>query len=154
MHGAHDRGGGMTETEDNRRLWDRWIDLWNGDLELAEQIVHPEFAIHRIPAPHIPDGLGGQEALKAWVVGTRSFFDDLRFTVEVGPIVDGEMVAGRWVAEGSYQGGLPGSTAPAGTHIRFHGNDIWRAQDGLIREYWLSDDLFDLSQQLGVLPAG
>jgi hypothetical protein len=36
--------------------------------------------------------------------------------------------------------------------VRFHGNDIWRAEDGLIREYWLSDDLLDLLRQLGGFP--
>ena len=133
-----------------KRLWDRWIDLWNGDLDQAEGIIHPEFVSHRIPPPRIPDELHGREALLAWVRQTRSFFPDLRFTVEVGPIAEGEMVAGRWIAEGTYQGGIPGSTAPAGTSVRFHGNDIWRAEGGLIREYWLSDDLLDLLEQLGV----
>ncbi len=38
-------------------LWDRWIELWNGDLALAEEIIHPEFALHRIPPPRIPDGV-------------------------------------------------------------------------------------------------
>jgi predicted ester cyclase len=79
-------------------------------------------------------------------------FDGLRFTVEVGPIIDGELVAGRWIAEGAYRGGVPGSIVPAGSPVRFHGNDIWRARDGLIREYWLSDDLIDLLQQLGAVP--
>ena len=141
-------------TDDMRELWDRWIELWNGDLALAETIVHPEFALHRIPPPRIPDQLGGREGLVAWIEQTRSLFPDLRFTVEVGPIVDGRMVAGRWIAEGSYQGGIPGSTAPPGTRVGFHGNDIWRAEDGMIREYWLSDDLLDLMQQLGVIPTG
>jgi predicted ester cyclase len=139
---------------DSKVLWGRWIDLWNGDLAQADEIIHPEFALHRIPPPRIPDQLAGREALLAWVTQTRSLFDELRLTVEVGPIVDGEMVAGRWVAEGIYQGGVPGSTAPAGTRVRFHGNDMWRAEGGLIREYWLSDDLLDLMQQLGVNPAG
>jgi predicted ester cyclase len=137
---------------DMTSLWDRWVELWNGDLEQGEAIVHPEFELHRIPAPHIPDSPGGREYLIAWVGQTRSFFDDLRFTAEVGPIVDGDMVAGRWVAEGDYQGGIPGSTAPAGTRVRFHGNDIWRAEGGQVREYWLSDDLLDLATQLGVIP--
>jgi len=139
---------------DNRRLWDRWIDLWNGDLDLATDIIHPDFVIHRIPPPRISDQVHGREALLAWINQTRSLFDDLRLTVEVGPIVDGESVAGRWVAEGTYHGGIAGSTAPAGTRVRFHGNDIWRADGDLIREYWLSDDLLDLMQQLGVIPAG
>jgi predicted ester cyclase len=72
----------------------------------------------------------------------------------VGPVVDGEMVAGGWFAEGSYHGGVPGATVRAGTRVGFHGNDIWRSEDGLIREYWLSADLLDLSQQLGVGAAG
>jgi predicted ester cyclase len=139
---------------DSKSLWDRWIELWNGDLEQAKEIIHPEFALHRIPPPRISGDVGGREGLLAWVRQTRSLFDDLRFTVEVGPIVDGETVAGRWIAEGAYQGGIPGSTAPAGTRVRFHGNDIWRADGGVIREYWLSDDLLDLMQQLGVIPEG
>ena len=53
--------------------------------------------------------------------------------------------------KGTYQGGVPGSNTPAGTHVRFHGNDIWRPEAGMIREYWLSDDLLDLMQQLGVI---
>jgi hypothetical protein len=61
-------------------------------------------------------------------------------------------VAGRWLAEGTYQGGIPDSRA-AGRHPRsFHGNDIWRADGCLIREYGLSDDLLDLMRQLGVIP--
>ncbi len=136
--------------EARAELWGRWIDLWNGNLDVAEQIIHPDFDVHRIPMPHVPEGLGGRDTLVEWVRQTRSIIDGLRLTVEVGPLVDGEMVAGRWFAEGSYRGGIPGATAPAGTLVRFHGNDIWRAEDGLIREYWLSDDLLDLSQQLGV----
>ena len=136
-------------THDSHALWARWIELWNGDLAQAEQIIHPDFALHRIPPPPIP--VEGREGLVGWVEQTRSLFDDLRFTVEVGPVVDGELVAGRWLAEGAYQGGIPGSKSPPGTRVRFHGNDIWRAGDGQIREYWLSDDLLDLMQQLGVV---
>jgi predicted ester cyclase len=142
------------DSDDRAALWERWIELWNGNLDLAEQIIHPNFEVHRVPMPHVPDGLGGRDARVEWVKQTRSILDGLRFTVEVGPVVDGGMVAGRWFAEGSYQGGIPGATAPIGTRVGFHGNDIWRADEGLIREYWLSDDLLDLSQQLRVAPAG
>ncbi len=150
-----DAGGeaGMGGLE-GRLLWDRWIDPWNGDLQQAEQIIHPDFVIHRIPPPRVSSQLGGREALVAWITQTRSLFSEFHLTVEVGPIVERDMVAGRWMAEGSYEGGIPGSTAVAGTRIHFHGNDIWRSERGLIREYWLSDDLLDLSQQLGVITGG
>ena len=48
-------------------LWDRWIELWNGDLGLVEEIVDPGFELHRIPPPMLPDHLRGREALRAWV---------------------------------------------------------------------------------------
>jgi hypothetical protein len=99
----------------NAELWDRWIELWNGNLDVAEHIIHPDFEIHRVPMPHVPEGLGGRDTLVEWVKQTRSILGSLRFTVEVGPIVDGEIVAGRWLAEGSYEGGIPGATAPTGT---------------------------------------
>jgi hypothetical protein len=86
------------------------------------------------------------------VTVTRTLFDNLHFTIEVGPVVDGDLVAGRWVAEGGYLGGIPGGTAGPGTRVRFHGNNLWRAADGLVREYRLSDELFDLLQQVGAHP--
>ena len=45
--------------QDGNVLWNPWIDLWNGDLAVAEEIIHPEFALHRIPHPRIPDKAGG-----------------------------------------------------------------------------------------------
>src|SRR5437762_947221 len=102
-HNAPSSEEASMSTQDSKGLWDRWIELWNGDVGLAAETIHPDFAVHRVPAPHVPEGLGGREALLAWIKATRSFFDDLRFTVEVGPVVDGETVAGRWVAEGAYQ---------------------------------------------------
>jgi SnoaL-like domain len=85
-------------SQDSKVLWDRWIELWNGDLTLVQEIIHPDLEIHRIPPPRISDHLRGREALLAWIKQTRSLFADLRLRVEVGPIVDGVAVAGRWVA--------------------------------------------------------
>jgi hypothetical protein len=57
--------------QDRTVLWDRWVDLWNGDLAAAGEIVHPEFAIHRIPPPSISDRAGGREGLLEWIRQTR-----------------------------------------------------------------------------------
>jgi predicted ester cyclase len=138
---------------DRKLLWHRWIDLWNGDLDVAQRIIHPDFSVHRTPPPRIPGELHGREALLAWIRQTRTSFSGLHLTVEVGPLIDGDLVAGRWLADGVYQGGIMGSTAPVGTLVRFRGTDLWRADGELIREYWLSDDLLDLLQQVGVVPA-
>ena len=50
---------------DVRWLWERWIDLWNGDLEVAESIIHSNFDVHRFPPPRITPQLVGREGLLA-----------------------------------------------------------------------------------------
>lgn len=134
-----------------RSLWVRWLELWNGDLAQVDEIVHEEIAVHRHPDP--PIVATGRAGLVEWVTMTRSLFDGLRFTTEVGPVVDGDLVAGRWIAEARYLGGIPGGSAAPGTRVRFRGNDLWRAENGVVREYWLSDDLLDLLQQVGAIPS-
>jgi hypothetical protein len=53
---------------------------------------------------------------------------DLNFAIEIGPLCDGELVAGRWVGTGR------GPDGP----VSFTGNDILRlAADGQrFAEYW------------------
>ena len=63
---------------DGQTLWARWIDLWNGDLARAEEIIHPEFALHRIPPPEVFGQASGRDGLLGWIRQTRSLFEDLR----------------------------------------------------------------------------
>ncbi|HEY8869981.1 MAG TPA: hypothetical protein VIM30_11415 [Candidatus Limnocylindrales bacterium] len=56
---------------DAELLWDRWIGLWNGDLDAVETTVHPAFTFHRIPPPRLPSDLRAREALLAWIGQTR-----------------------------------------------------------------------------------
>jgi hypothetical protein len=74
----------MMTSRHSKVLWDRWIDLWNGELEQEQEIIHQEFAIHRIPPPRISDQLDGREGLLVWIRQTRSLLQDLRLTVEGG----------------------------------------------------------------------
>ena len=75
---------------------------------------------------------------------------DLRFTVQVGPIVDGDRIALRWRAVGSYAGGMPGAAAPIGTPVDFTGTDLLRVRRGRIAEYWVNTDVHVLLAQLQV----
>ena len=77
-------------------------------------------------------------------------FSDLIFAIEVGPLVSGDFVVGRWKAEGAYAGGIPGATAPAGTPVTYRGTDILRAEGNRFVEYWVSADVFQLMADLGV----
>jgi hypothetical protein len=68
----------------------------------------------------------GPDELQAIVDATQTMFSDLSFTIEIGPLVDGGLVAGRWIGTGATDDG------PA----RFTGNDILRFADGRFIEYW------------------
>ncbi|MGI3780620.1 MAG: ester cyclase, partial [Janthinobacterium lividum] len=95
----------------------------------------------------------GPEALTSWITLMRTVIPDLRFDIEVGPFVDGDVVVVRWIATGHYAAGFPGATSPTGTQVRFTGTDILRIAHARIVEYWVNADMHVLLTQLGVLPS-
>ncbi|MFI6816487.1 ester cyclase [Nonomuraea sp. NPDC050328] len=129
---------------DIAHLYRRWLlELWQGDFALAKELVTAGFVGHW---PHGdvrgPDGLA--EALRQG----HEPFSDVVVTLDVGPLVDGDLVAARWTFAGKYRGGLPGVAAPVGTPISFSGHDILRAEGDRFAEYWVVSDAEGLSRQL------
>jgi predicted ester cyclase len=138
---------------DLRRLYRRWmLELWNGDLGLAGELVTDDFLIHQARADGAAsEDLRGPEALAGMVRDGHAPFEGLRFEIEVGPVVEGDLVAARWTGRGRYRGGLPGATAAPGTPVAFGGTDLLRARGGRFAEYWVSSDGLALMAQLGAL---
>jgi hypothetical protein len=104
-----------------KTLYERWInELWAG-RPVAAEVVSDDFV------GHWPNReVHGPAELQAIIDETHKMFSDLTFTIEVGPLVDGDLVAGRWVGTGKTQDGP----------MRFTGNDILRYADGRFVEYW------------------
>ncbi|GAA4263056.1 hypothetical protein GCM10022255_104140 [Dactylosporangium darangshiense] len=133
-------------------LIQHWLDLRNGDYAAAEACVSPDIRVHAA----LLDGgdssaVGGPAGVVAWIAQTRAAFSELTFAIEVGPIVDGDMVALRWRASGAYAGGFPGAAAKPGTANEFTGTDTLRVAGGLIADYWINPDIHVLLAQLRVL---
>lgn len=138
----------------NKALWLPWLELWNGNLSVADTIVAPNFVAHFAPIGGGPAEVRGPDGLKGWIGGILAPFTDHRFTTAVGPIADGDLVTGRWVFRATYQGGIPGSSPDAvGKPVEYAGIDILRVEDGSLAEYWLCADTIDLLQQVGVIPS-
>jgi len=89
-----------------------------------------------------------------WIQTTLALFDDVRVTVDVGPVVDGETAVLRWLFRGTCWGGIP-TAAPGALakQIAFNGVDILRVAGDQVVEYWVSSDGLYLLQHLGVIPA-
>jgi hypothetical protein len=150
--------GDTMATPPDRALWERWIDLWNGDFAAAADLVAEELTVH-LPQHGMPDpaSIGDSGALASWIVSFRSTFRDAEFTTELGPfsLDDGgsRYVAGRWRCTARWdRGARPlGARAASDTGVAYAGTDFLRIdRDGRIAEYWLSDDLLDVYATLGV----
>ena len=138
---------------DQRALWQKWLQLWNGDYAQADRIISSEFRVHvALLDGSSEDAIRGPGGLTRWIKDSRGIFSDLRFTTKVGPLIDGQYIVGRWEATGPYKGGMPGATATPGTDVTFTGTDIVLVKDGEIVEYWLNADSASLLAQLGVRP--
>nr|WSZ20431.1 ester cyclase [Streptomyces canus] len=140
-----------TAAKNPRGMLDSWIRLWNGDYGQAAGIISPRFHVH---AALLDGGDGssvrGADGLVDMVRQIRAPFPDLRFSVEVGPLIDGQYASLRWTATGTYAGGFPGAKAEPGTVVTFTGNDTLRVKSGKFVEYWLNADTLSLVTQLQV----
>ena len=138
----------------NAALLAQWADLWSGNIVLADDLVPDDFVTHAAPLPWAADvgEAAGREALQQWISGgVRLLIPDMRFSVDVGPIADEHYMVIRWKLQGTYNGGLPGSSPDAvGRAVAFTGTDIVRIKDGKFAEYWLNADTLFFMQQTGI----
>ncbi|UOB15204.1 ester cyclase [Streptomyces sp. HP-A2021] len=135
-----------------RALYDRWSRMWRGDLRQAEDILAPGFLVHQArPDGSDSEAVTGPARLVPEIEQTMAAFGDITITVDLGPIVDGDLIAARWTMRATYTGGIPQATAPVGTKISFSGHDILRVADGRFVEYWTCTDILDGLAQLGAV---
>jgi hypothetical protein len=71
-------------------------------------------------ATRLPSGGGGR-------CGHGEMFDEISFSLEVGPIVEGDFVSARWTGSGETSDGP----------MSFAGNDILRVDGDWFTEYWV-----------------
>jgi len=132
-------------------LVNAWLRLWNGDYHQAEGLLDSRFRVHAaLMDGGDGDAVAGPQGLVDWIRQTRAVLPDLRFTIQVGPVVQDDHIALRWIAEGTYGGGFPGATASIGTPVAFTGTDLLRVEDGRFVEYWVNSDIHVLLRQLRV----
>jgi predicted ester cyclase len=138
----------------NAALLEQWADLWSGNIALADEFVVDDFVTHIAPLPWGADvgEATGREALQQWISGgIRLLIPDMQFSVDVGPIADDHFLVVRWKLQGTYNGGVPGSSPDAvGRTVAFTGTDIVRIHDGKFAEYWLNADILFFMQQIGI----
>jgi predicted ester cyclase len=138
-------------TDHNKRLARRALTeiYTNGDLELADELVHPDFVDHEPAHPGQPRG---PESVKQTVRRLHAVFGGLRFEVE-DEIAEGDKVVQRAIMSGRHTGPLIGRE-PTGKEFAVRHIYIWRIADDKIVEHWGSRDDLGLLGQLGLLSTG
>ncbi|MFF7990764.1 nuclear transport factor 2 family protein [Kitasatospora xanthocidica] len=117
-------------------VYDRWTALWNGELELAEKIMAPDFTLRYTQAGsevfdevRTPAGLA--EVIRQW----HAKRSELRFAAEGVAVVDLESVDG--VVSGLLARPYLASFSDGeGSVVARSGTDTLRVENGLITEVW------------------
>jgi predicted ester cyclase len=136
-------------SEQNKRITRRFlVELFErGELDAAEQLVHPQFVNHEAPAgnPQGPDGL------KETVSWLRGLWGPMRAEIE-DEICECDKVVARVTMHGRHVGEFLGK-APTGKEFAVEHIHIWRLEDGKVIEHWSVRDDLAQALQLGLIGA-
>jgi steroid delta-isomerase-like uncharacterized protein len=134
-------------TEENKAVVRRYVQAFNSsNLDAIVDGVAPDFVLH---IPGSPD-IHGPEGVKQWAQSNQIAFPDTKVTI-VDLVAEGDKVAKQWTFRGTHRGEFVG-IPPTGKEVTFPALSMYRLVGGKIAELWMSYDLLDTMQQLGVIP--
>jgi steroid delta-isomerase-like uncharacterized protein len=113
-----------------------------GNWALLEQLIAPDYAG--------PQGEKGPNAFKSVIMGLKSAFPDIHYTVE-DIVAEGDSVAIRWHWSGTHRAPFRGF-APTQKSFTNTGAAIFHLRDGKIVASTIETDRLGFLQQLGIVP--
>jgi hypothetical protein len=143
----------------------RWETAWNTHDVNQLQALVTEDIVCEDPAMFGETAHGRSEFGAFAELFFRAFPDvRLESTGALYPALEGTGLALPWRMIGTFTGELafwgksygskPPSWAPTGRSLDIEGIDLYEFRDGLVSRHTLIYDLYDFSQQCGLLPAG
>lgn len=138
----------MTTTDENKEIVRRLEAIWDGDMEIVDELVAADFLNHN---PLVPDAPPGPAGFKQNVSALRTAFPDIEFATE-DVVAEGNKVVFRAVGHGTHEGELMG-VEPTGREIELTGIVIFRIDEGQVVERWAQFDTIGMLRQLGAFPS-
>ena len=130
--------------ENKRRITTLFETCFNaGDLGLLGELVSPDYVG--------PQGSRGPAGFKEIVVGLRTAFPDIHYTIE-DIVAEDDKVAVRWTWSGTHQAAFR-AYGPTGKAISNTGAGMFRLTAGTIVAAALETDRLGFLQQVGAVPA-
>ena len=137
----------ISAEKDNKAIMRQFWGVWEqGNIDLLDDLLAPEYVNHTLATPDLPSG---PEGVKEVVSMFRSGVPDLRVVIE-DMIAEGDRVATRYALEGTHGGDLFG-VAPTGRHLTIKSMTVERLSGGKIVEHWRVTDELDMMRQLGAI---
>jgi steroid delta-isomerase-like uncharacterized protein len=137
----------ISEEKDNKAIMRQFWSVWEqGNIDLLDELLAPEYVNHTFATPDLPSG---PEGVKEVVSMFRSGVPDLRVVIE-DMIAEGDKVATRYALEGTHSGDLFG-VAPTGRQLSIKSMTVERLSEGKIVEHWRVTDELDMMRQLGAI---
>ena len=100
----------ISAEKDNKAIMRQFWDVWEqGNIDLLDDLLAPEYVNHTLATPDLPSG---PEGVKEVVSMFRSGVPGLKVVIE-DMIAEDDRVATRYALEGTHEGGLFG-VAPTG----------------------------------------
>lgn len=115
------------------------------NLAILDELCAPGFINHDPANPAVRD----REGLKEWWRMTLSSFPDMQATIDA-LLADGDCVIKRFTLHGTHTrefNGIPATGKP----VTLQGIDVYRLENGRVKEIWWAYDNLGLLQQLGVI---
>lgn len=133
----------MTIPEENKEIVRRLNAIWQGELEIVDELVAENYVNHN---PIVPDAPPGPEGFKQNVSALRTAFPDIDFTLE-DIIAEDDKVVLRAVGHGTHDDELM-EVEPTGREVELSGIVIFRIEDGQIVERWAQFDTMGMLRQI------
>jgi steroid delta-isomerase-like uncharacterized protein len=128
---------------------------WNSRVRVAPPAEFAEDVVVRapkLPAAGAPDAYHGHDGLQQLWEHLHIAYPDFHMEVQ-DVIAEGDRAAAQFRVTGTNTGewfGIP----PSGKAVSFEEVEIFRFENGLIREITVVFDMLDLGRQLGLVPEG
>jgi hypothetical protein len=123
-----------TQIAENMALYSRWVRMWNGELDLSDEIIGEGFIVH-LASDAFPHQIEIRNArtVRAWIDAIRAGNEHLAYNPQREPSVSGSTVMAYWQATGKTEAsGGPTGFAKVGV-------DVLRIADGKFVECWTAN---------------
>lgn len=123
-----------TQIAENMALYSQWVRMWNGELDLSDEIIGEDFIVHLTADTCRPQvEVRNARTVRAWIDAVRSSSEGLAYNPQDEPSVSGSTVMAYWQATGKAK--APDSSAD----FAKVGIDVLRVANGKFVECWTAN---------------